>query len=79
MSAKPWRLRRHDTHEASGYAILPGGDELKWRRGGAAPSPAPKNTEKGVSRPRFELRTFCVLDRCDNQLRHRPALKVGEI
>jgi hypothetical protein len=37
-----------------------------------------------VSRPRFELRTFCVLDRCDNQLRHRPiktiitwALSVG--
>ena len=25
-----------------------------------------------MSRPRFELRTFCVLDRCDNQLRHRP-------
>ena len=25
-----------------------------------------------VSRPRLELRTFCVLDRCDNQLRHRP-------
>jgi hypothetical protein len=25
-----------------------------------------------VSRPRIELRTFCVLDRCDNQLRHRP-------
>ena len=22
-------------------------------------------------RPRLELRTFCVLDRCDNQLRHR--------
>jgi hypothetical protein len=27
---------------------------------------------KYMSRPRFELRTFCVLDRCDNQLRHRP-------
>ena len=25
-----------------------------------------------MSRPRIELRTFCVLDRCDNQLRHRP-------
>ncbi len=25
-----------------------------------------------MSRPRLELRTFCVLDRCDNQLRHRP-------
>ena len=25
-----------------------------------------------MSRPRVELRTFCVLDRCDNQLRHRP-------
>ena len=24
-----------------------------------------------VIRPRLELRTFCVLDRCDNQLRHR--------
>ena len=22
-------------------------------------------------RPRLELGTFCVLDRCDNQLRHR--------
>ncbi len=28
-----------------------------------------------MSRPRFELRTFCVLDRCDNQLRHRPGEK----
>ena len=28
--------------------------------------------EPKMSRPRFELRTFCVLDRCDNQLRHRP-------
>ena len=28
--------------------------------------------KKPMSRPRFELRTFCVLDRCDNQLRHRP-------
>ena len=27
-----------------------------------------------MSRPRFELRTFCVLDRCDNQLRHRPVI-----
>ncbi len=25
-----------------------------------------------MSRPRLELSTFCVLDRCDNQLRHRP-------
>ena len=25
-----------------------------------------------MSRPRFELRTFCVLDKCDDQLRHRP-------
>ncbi|KIJ99467.1 hypothetical protein K443DRAFT_171473 [Laccaria amethystina LaAM-08-1] len=23
-----------------------------------------------VSQPRLEQRTFCVLDRCDNQLRH---------
>lgn len=29
-------------------------------------------TCKSLSRPRIELRTFCVLDRCDNQLRHRP-------
>lgn len=29
---------------------------------------------KKVSRARFELATFCVLDRCDNQLRHRPLL-----
>ena len=28
--------------------------------------------EQNLSRPRIELRTFCVLDRCDNQLRHRP-------
>jgi hypothetical protein len=37
-----------------------------------------------VSRPRIELRTFCeppsrlpekVLDRCDNQLRHRPLIR----
>ena len=33
-----------------------------------------------MSRPRFELRTFCVswnsgmLDRCDNQLHHRPTV-----
>ena len=26
-----------------------------------------------VIRPRLELGTFCVLDRCDNQLRHRTA------
>ena len=30
---------------------------------------------EGMSRPRIELRTFCVLDRCDNQLRHRPMLE----
>ena len=28
-----------------------------------------------MSRPRIELRTFCVLDRCDNQLRHRPDIQ----
>jgi hypothetical protein len=35
-------------------------------------------TLQKVSRPRFELRTFCdqqMLDRCDNQLRHRPLEK----
>ena len=30
-----------------------------------------------MSRPRIELRTFCVLDRCDNQLRHRPTWHDG--
>ena len=29
-------------------------------------------SEKNMSRPRFELRTACVLDRSDNQLHHRP-------
>ena len=26
---------------------------------------------RAMIRPRLELGTFCVLDRCDNQLRHR--------
>jgi hypothetical protein len=34
-----------------------------------------RDTAKKMSRPRIELRTFCVLDRCDNQLRHRPDAK----
>ena len=36
--------------------------------------------EEKVSRPRLELRTFCVhlLDRCDNQLRHRPFEQPGD-
>ena len=32
-----------------------------------------------VSRPRFELRTACVLDRSDNQLHHRPDRSIGSV
>ena len=39
------------------------------------------STMRSMSRPRFELGAFCVtkseghmLDRCDNQLRHRPMI-----
>ena len=32
-----------------------------------------------MSRPRFELRTACVLDRSDNQLHHRPDRRIGSI
>ena len=32
---------------------------------------------KNMSRPRFELRTACVLDRSDNQLHHRPDISVA--
>ena len=30
-----------------------------------------KKSKKRMTQPRLELGTFCVLDRCDNQLRHR--------
>ena len=32
--------------------------------------------QRKMRRPRFELGTFCVLDRCDNRLRHRPLRKL---
>ena len=32
--------------------------------------------KKRMVRPGFEPGTFCVLDRCDNQLRHRTASRI---
>ena len=36
------------------------------------------NRNKNMVRPGFEPGTFCVLDRCDNQLRHRTAQRVPQ-
>ena len=37
-----------------------------------------KEVEKMI-RSRLELETFCVLDRCDNQLRHRTVITTGQL